>query len=166
MKKTLSIIAISVVLVGLAFYVAATAANPQDQANPGSGHQRMLAKSGPGLVMRYVRENMAAQALSEITKQPVDTIRAKLQKERLPAVLAEYQVDRKAFSDAMHVKVQDLWGKLVESNYLTVDQRNQLIARMDEYAQRRALMKSLIDKAINDGTITPEQAQMLLKRPR
>ena len=87
-------------------------------------------------------------------------------KERLPAVLAEYQVDRKAFSDAMHAKVQDLLGKLVDSNYLTVDQRNQLLARMDQYAQRRALMKSLIDKAITDGTITPEQAQMLLKRPR
>ena len=166
MKKTLSIIAISVVLVGLAFYVAATAANPQDQANPGSGHPRMLAKSGPGQLVRYVRENMAAQAVSEITKQPVDTIRKKLQEERLPAVLAEYQVDRKAFSEAMHAKVQDLWGKLVESNYLTVDQRNQLLARMDQYAQRRALMKSLVDKAITDGTITPEQAQMLLKRPR
>jgi hypothetical protein len=166
MKKTLSIIAISVVLVGLAFYVAATAANPQDQANPGSGHPRMLAKSGPGQLMRYVRENMAAQAISEIKNQPVEIIREKLQKERLPAVLAEYQIDRKAFSEAMHAKVQDLLGKLVESSYLTADQKNQVLAQMDQFVQRRALMKSLIDKAITDGTITPEQAQMLLKRPR
>ena len=166
MKKTLSIIAISVVLVGLTFYVVATAASPQDQANPGSGHPRMPAKSGPWDLLRYVRENMSAQAISEMTKQPVDTIRAKLQKERLPAVLAEYQVDRKAFSEAMHAKVQVLLGKLVDSNYLTVDQRDQLLARMDQYAQRRALMKSLVDKAIADGTITPDQAKMLLKRPR
>ena len=166
MKKTLSIIVISVVLVGLAFYVAATAANPQDQANPGSGHQRMQAQSGPGLLMRYVRWNMAAQTVSEITQVPVDTIRGKLKAERLPAVLAEYQVDRKAFSEAMHAKVQDLLGKLVDSNYLTVDQSDQVLARMDQYAQRRALMKRLIDKAIMDGTITPDQAQMLLKRPR
>ena len=166
MKKTLSIITISVVLVGLAFYVAATAANPQDQANPGSGHQRMLAKSGPGQLMRYVRENMAAQAVAEITKQEVGPIREKLQKERLPAVLAEYNVDRKAFSEAMQAKIQDLLGKLVESSYLTVDQKNQVLAQMDQFSQRRELMKSLIDKAITDGTITPEQAQMLLKKPR
>jgi hypothetical protein len=166
MKKTLSIIVISVVLVGLAFYVAATAANPQDQANPGYGHPRMLAKSGPGLLMRYVLGNMAAQAVSEITQQPVDTIRTKMKEERLPAVLAEYQVDRKVFFEVMRAKVQGLLGKLVESNYLTVDQRDQVLARMDQYAQRRALMKSLIDRAITDGTITPDQAQMLLKRPR
>jgi hypothetical protein len=164
MKKTLSIIVISVVLVGLAFYVAA--ANPQDQANPGSGHQRMQAKSGPGLLMRYVRWNMAAQTVSEITQVPVDTIRTKLKEERLPAVLAEYKVDRKTFSDAMHAKVQALMGSLVASNYLTDAQQQEILARMDQYAQRRTLMKSVIDKAVTDGTITPDQAQMLLKRPR
>ena len=126
----------------------------------------MLAKDGPGLLMRYVRGNMAAQAVSEITKAPVDTIRTKMKEERLPAVLAEYQVDRKTFVEAMHAKVLDLVGKLVESNYLTADQRDQVLARMDQYAQRRVLMKSLIDKAVTDGTITPDQAQMLLKRPR
>jgi hypothetical protein len=166
MKKTLSIITVSVVLVGLAFYVAATAANPQDQTNPGSGHQRMPAKSGPGQLIRYVRENMAAQTISEITQVPVDAVRGKLKAERLPAVLAEYQVDRKTFSEAMHAKVQVLLGKLVDSNYLTVDQRDQFLARMDQYAQRRVLMKSLIDKALTEGTITPDQAKMLLNRPR
>jgi hypothetical protein len=126
----------------------------------------MLAKDGPGLLMRYVRGNMAAQAVSEITKAPVDTIRTKMKEERLPAVLAEYQVNRKTFVEAMHAKVLDLVGKLVESNYLTADQRDQVLARMDQYAQRRALMKSPIDKAVTDGTITPDQAQMLQKEPR
>ena len=116
--------------------------------------------------MRYVRENMAAQAVAEIAGQPVDTIRTKLQTERLPAVLAEYNVDRKAFSEAMHAKVQALLGSLVASKYLTDAQQQQILARMDQYAQRRALMKSVIDKAVTDGTITPDQAQMLLKRPR
>jgi len=166
MKKTLPIIAVSVVLLGLAFYVAAIAATTQDPANPGYGYHRMPAKGGPGLLMHYVRGNMAAQALSEITQVPVDTIRTKLKEEHLPAVLAEYNVDRKAFSEAMHAKVQDLLGKLVESSYLTADQRNRVLARMDQYAQRRALMKSLIDKAVTDGTITPDQAQMLQKGPR
>jgi hypothetical protein len=166
MKKTLSIIAVSVVVMGLALYLGATAANSQGQAAPGFGYQRMTAHNGPGLLRWYVRENMAAQALAEITKQPVDTIRTKLHEERLPAVLSELGVDRKVFSDAMHAKVQDLLGKLVADNYLTADQRNEVLARMDQYAQRRALMKSLIDKAVTDGTITPDQAQMLQKGPR
>jgi hypothetical protein len=166
MKKTLSIVAVSVVLVGLAFYVAATAASPQDSANPDFGYQRMQAKSGPGQLMQYVRQNMAAQVVSEITQQPVDTIRTKMKEERLPAVLAEYQVDRKVFRDAMQAKVQVLLGKLVDGNYLTADQRNRLLAGMDQFVQRRELMKNLIDKAVTDGTITPEQAQTLMKGPR
>ena len=166
MKKSLSIVSIFVFIVGLALYVGATAANSQDQANPGSGQPRMLAKNGPGQLARYVRENMAAEAIAGIAKQPVDTIRKELQEKRLPAVLQEYQVDRKAFGLAMHAKFQDLLEKLVDSNYLTVDQRNQIVARMDHYAQRRELMKSVIDKAVTDGTITPDQAQTLMKRPR
>lgn len=166
MKKTLSIIAASVVLAGLALYVAAAAADLQDQPNPGYGNQRSQGKGGPWLLMRYVRENMAAQTVAEITKQPVEVIRKKLEEQRLPAVLAEYQVDRKAFSDGMQAKVQDLLGKLVEGSYLTADQKTQILAQMDQYAQRRVLLKSLIDKAAADGTITPDQAQMLLKRPR
>jgi hypothetical protein len=166
MKKSLSIVSIFVVIVGLALYVGATAGDSQDQAIPGSRQPRMLAKNGPGQLARYVRENMAAEAIAGITKQPVDTIRKELQEKRLPAVLQEYQIDRKAFGDAMHAKFQDLLGKLVDGNYLTVDQRNQIVARMDQYAQRRELMKSVIDKAVTDGTITPDQAQTLLKRPR
>ncbi|MFZ1986670.1 MAG: hypothetical protein WAU91_19830 [Desulfatitalea sp.] len=92
-------------------------------------------------------------------------IHQKLQEERLPSVLKEYKVDWKVFSNAMHAKVQDLMGMLVNKNYLTADQRDHILARMDQHAQRRALMKSLIDKAAADGTITPDQAQMLLKRP-
>lgn len=166
MKKTLSLIAVSVLLTGLALYVAASAADPQGQPNPGYGIQRSQGKNGPGLLMRYVRENMAVQTVAEITKQPVEFIRKKLEEQRLPAVLAEYQVDRKVFSDGMHAKVQDLLGKLVEGSYLTADQKIQILAQMDQFAQRRELMKSLIDKAVADGTITSDQAQMLLKRPR
>ena len=166
MKKSLSIVSIFVVIVGLAFYVGATAADSQDQAVPGFRQPRMLAENGPGQLARYVRENMAAEVIAEISKQPVDTIRTELQEKRLRAVLQEHQIDRKAFGDAMHAKFQGLLGKLVESNYLTVDQRNQIVARMDQFAQRRELMKSVIDKALTDGTITPDQAQTLLKRPR
>jgi hypothetical protein len=166
MKKTLAIVSISLALVGVALYIAASAAALQDQAAPVSVNQRTPAKTRPGLLERYVRENMAAQAVSEISGQPVDVIRKKLQEERLPAVLTELGVDRTVFSDIMRAKVQDLLGKLVESNYLTADQKTQLLARLDRYAERRALMKRVVDKAVTDGTITPDQAQLLLRGPR
>ena len=164
MNKSLTMFATLVVIVGLCFYLVAFGANAQVQANQDFGSEQN--KSGPHPLMRYVRGNMAAQAVSEITKEPVDAIRTKMKDGRLPAVLAEYQIDRRAFSEAMRARVQALLGTLVESNYLTADQRDQVLARMDQYAQRRVLMKSLIDKAVTDGTITPDQAQMLLKRPR
>jgi hypothetical protein len=165
-KRILSIIAVSIILAGLTFYVAATAANLPDQTSSVYESQRGQGKGGPWRLMRYVRGNMAAQTLAEITRQPLDTIRGKLKEQRLPGVLAEYQVDRRVFSDGMRVKVQGLLEKLVEGSYLTADQKTQILAPMDQFAQRRELLKSLIDKGATDGTITPDQAQMLLKRPR
>jgi hypothetical protein len=37
---------------------------------------------------------------------------------------------------------------------------------MEDRAQRRELMSRLIEKGIEDGTITQEQAQTLIRRPR
>lgn len=163
MKKTLSIITVAVVL-GLSVYLVSSAANFPDQGRPGSGiHQT---KGGPHLLIRFVRTNMAAQTIAEINKQPVDTLRKKIEEQGLPAVLAEYQVDRKAFAEGMRAKFQDLLGQLSNGGYLTADQRNQILTQIDQYAERRTLMKGLIDKALTDGTITPDQAQMLMKRPR
>jgi len=164
MRKQLSMVATFAVLIGLCFYLVAYGANSQVQANQGPGSKRI--KSGPTLLMQYVRGNMAAQAIAGITKEPVDTIRKKLEEQRLPAVLAEYQVDRKAFSEGMQTKYKDLLGRLSDDGYLTINQKNQILTQMDQNEQRRELMKSLIDKAITDGTITPDQAQLLLKKPR
>jgi hypothetical protein len=164
MRKPLLIVATFVVLVGLCFYLVASVANSQVQADQGPGRERV--KSGPSLLMRYVRGNMVAQTIAGITKDPVDTIRKKLEEQHLPAVLAEYNVDRKAFAEGMHTRFQALLGQLSNDGYLTIDQKNLVLTQMDQNAQRRTLMKGLIDKAVKDGTITPDQAQMLLKRPR
>jgi hypothetical protein len=165
MKKKPSIIAVAVLLVGFAFWISANADTVQDQTNPAPGHHWIHAKHRPDLLARYVRRNMAAQAISDLTKVPVDTIRQKLQQERLPALLQEYRIDWTAFSSAVQARVQDLLGTLVNGNYLTADQRSQIQARMEQRARRRALLKSVVDKALTEGTITADQAQMLTKRP-
>ncbi|MBI5578374.1 MAG: hypothetical protein HY895_04405 [Deltaproteobacteria bacterium] len=162
MKSALLVIGVVVVL-GLSIYLVASAANFPDQDSPSSGNHQT--KSGPHLLMRYVRANMAARTIAEISKQPVDTIRKKLEEQRLPAVLTEYHVDRKAFAQGMRTKFQDLLGQLKDDGYLTIDQRDHILMQVDRYRQRRTLMKGLIDKGLTDGTITPDQAEMLLKRP-
>lgn len=163
MKTALSVIALAVLL-GLSVYLVTFAADFPDHVSPGYGiHQ---AKSGPHLLMRYVRANMAAQTIAEITQQPVDAIRKKLGEQRLPGLLAEYHVDRKAFAQGMRIKFQGLLGQLQDDGYLTIDQRDQILTQVDQHRQRRTLMKSLIDKSLTDGTITPDQAAMLLKKPR
>jgi len=37
---------------------------------------------------------------------------------------------------------------------------------MDTRSRRRELMSQLVEKGIEDGTITQEQAQMLMRKPR
>lgn len=162
MIKALSIFAVAIV-VGFSIYFSATAANSPDQVNSVSGYHQ--AKGGPHLLTRFVRANMAAQTIAEISKRPVDDIRKQLEEQRLPAVLAANNVDRTAFAEGMRTRFQSLLGQLSNNGYLTADQKNLIISRMDQFAERRALLKGLVDKALADGTITQEQAQTLLKRP-
>jgi hypothetical protein len=163
MKKTLSIITVALVL-GLSAYLVSSAANFPEPGSPGSGiHQT---KGGPHLLIRFVRANMAAQTIAAISNQPVDTVRGKIEEQGLPAALAEFHVDRKAFAEGMRTKFQDLLGQLSDSGYLTAGQKEQILTQIGQYAERRTLMKGLIDKALTDGTITPDQAQTLMKGPR
>jgi hypothetical protein len=37
---------------------------------------------------------------------------------------------------------------------------------MENRSKRRELISQLIEKGIEDGTITPEEAQMLMRKPR
>jgi hypothetical protein len=55
---------------------------------------------------------------------------------------------------------------LVDNGYISTEQSNKIQKRMDEFAQRHQLMTLLVQKGLADGTITLEQAQVLLpKRP-
>jgi hypothetical protein len=161
MKKGLLIVGVALVF-GLTIYLSATAANSPEQSNAGPGYHQ--ARGGSPLI-HFVRTNMAAQTIAGITGQRVEDIRAELEGQRLPAVLAAHNVDRKAFADGMRARFQNLLGQLSNDGYLTADQKNQILAQVEQRVQRRTLMKGLIDKAITDGTITQGQAETLMKRP-
>ena len=117
------------------------------------------------MLTQFVRRNMVAQTVASITGVPVEQIRQQLETQRLPDVLAANNVDRKAFADGMKTRFQGLLGQLSNGGYLTDAEKNQIISRMDKFAERRTLLKSLVDKGLADGTLTQEQAQILIGGP-
>ena len=162
MKKGLTIVAL-VLVAAVSVYLGANAANPPDQTGTATGYHK--AKGGAPMLNQFVRRNMVAQTISGITGLPVDEIRQQLESQRLPDVLAAHNVDRKAFADGMKTRFQTLLGQLSNNGYLTDAQKSQIISRMDKFAERRALLKSLVDKGLADGTLTQEQAQTLIGKP-
>ena len=166
MKKNSTISVIILLVFALAFSGTVFAAGPPE---PSSGFHRHHGRHGDGgakLLNRYVRENLAVQALSEMTGQPAETIALKLRDERLHDLLSEYQIDREAFRTSMHTKMKDLVNQLAKTGYLTPQQEKEIVDRMEFRSQRRALMTRLIEKGIADGTLTEEQAQLLMHKPR
>lgn len=156
---TLSALLIAVLIAGTVF-----AAGFGDGA-PGEGRPgRPNRDRGPGLLMRYLFANQAAEVLAEITGQPAETFRRKVEERQLRAVFSEHQIDREAFRGAMRAKSIARLRQITEIGVITPEQEKEILERMAAKSERRALMRRLIEKGTEDGTITPEQSQMLLKR--
>lgn len=166
MRKNLSIIAISVLLTGVMLSVVATAADPQGRAHPKFGHRRHHEDGSLQLLSRYLYENLMAQVLSETTGQPVETINQKLRERHLRTVMEEYGIDRAAFRTALQAKVNTLIKQFAENGYITPEQEKNIAEKMERRAQRHAVMTRLIAKGLEDGTITEEEARILIHKPR
>jgi hypothetical protein len=163
-KSTTSVI----ILLIFAFALSGTvlAAGPPEQSFGFDRHHGRHGNGGAKLLNRYLRENLTVQTLSEMTGQPVETIASKLRDERLPDLLSEYRIDREAFRTTMHTKMKSLVNQLAKIGYLTPQQEKKIVDQVEFRSQRRALMTRLIEKGIADGTITDEQAQLLMRKPR
>ena len=166
MKKTSTISVIILLVFALALSGTVFAAGPPETSSRFQSHQGRHGDGGAKLLNRYLRENLAVQTISEMTGQPVDTIALKLRDGRLHDLLSEYQIDREAFRTTMHTKVKDLVNQLAKTGYLTPQQEKEIVDRMEFRSQRRALMTRLVEKGIADGTLTEEQAQELMRKPR
>lgn len=162
-RKTLilSVLMIASLIGGTVFAAGFGAGAPGEGRTdrPGGGR-------GPGLLMRHLFANQAAEVLAEITGQPAETFRQKIQDRQLRAVFAEHRIDREAFRGAMREKSVVRLRQITEIGMITPEQEKEILARMEGNTERRALMRRLIEKGLEDGTITPEQTRMLLKRPR
>jgi hypothetical protein len=52
----------------------------------------------------------------------------------------------------------------VSDGSITPEQEKQILAQIEAHTKRRELMKMLIEKGIDDGTITRDEARMLMRR--
>ncbi len=166
MKKNATISVIILLVLALSLSGTVSASGPPEQPSRFHRHHGRHENGGAKLLNRYLRENLTVQTLSEMTGQPVDTIASKLRDERLPGLLSEYQIDRQTFRTTMQTKMKDLVNQLAKIGYLTPQQEKKIVDQMEFRSQRRALMTRLIEKGIEDGTITDEQTQLLMRRPR
>ena len=156
MKEIGTIIIICALSLGLALCGTAWAEGPSGMGKAG----------GPMFIARSLFHNMTVQVLSDLSKQPAETIRQQLKEQHLSAVLNTYNIDRKAFREAMQAKGVALINLLTQNGYLTAEQSNKIQEQMQKFSQRRQLMTLLVEKGLADGTITQEQAQILMpKRP-
>lgn len=161
MMALICLLVIDVLVCGLAM-----ASGPDDPQEMGFGAPFHRGRGGgQDLLAGYVRENLTAQALAELTKQPVATIQKQLEANRLPALFDQYKITPEAFHTAMRGKVTTLVNQLVETGYLSKEQASNVFERLDKFAERQTVMKKLIEKGIKDGVITQEQASLLLPGP-
>jgi polyhydroxyalkanoate synthesis regulator phasin len=101
-----------------------------------------------------------------MTEQSVEAIQLKLKDQRMHSVMQELNIDRQAFRDAMQAKVKERIQQAVADRSITPEQEKEILAKMETHSKRRELMSKLIEKGIEDGTITRDEARMLMPKRR
>jgi hypothetical protein len=166
MKTKHTIIISCVLVVAIIFSGLALAESHEKGSRQGFGFKHHHKGGGLMLLAQYEQRNLAVQVLSELTGQATETIRTKLTEQRMRTVMQELNIDRQAFRTTMQAKVGQRIKQAVANGSITPEQEKEILAKMENRSKRRVLMKRLIEKGIEDGTITQEDAQMLLPKRR
>jgi len=165
MKKKHIIIS-CILVVGIIFSGLAVAESHRTGHRKGFGFKHHHKSGGLQLLAGYQQKNMRVQVLSEMTEQPVEAIQLKLKDQRLGSVMQELNIDRQAFRDAMQAKERARIKQAVADGSITSEQEKEILAKMETHAKRRELMRKLIEKGIEDGTITRDEARMIMRKQR
>ena len=155
------ILAAAIILSGLAL-----ADSQKTGYRKGFGHKQHRNGSGLHLLATYQQKNLMVQVLSEMTEQSVEAIQNRLKEQRMRIVIQELNIDRQAFRDAMQAKERERIKQAVADGSITSEQENEILTKMETQAKRRELMRKLIEKGIEDETITRNEARMLLHKRR
>ena len=167
MKKKHIIIIISCVLVvGIIFSGLAIADSQRTGHRKGLGFKQYHKGGGLQLLAGYQQKNLRLEVLSEMTGQSVEAIQLKLKGQRMRSVMQESNIDRQAFRDAMQAKVRERIKQALTDGSITPEQEKEILAKMETHSKRRELMSKLIEKGIEDGIITRDEARMLMRKQR
>lgn len=134
-------------------------ARGEGMMKPGKRHNGPIEMLG-----RFQFENMAAQTISELSSQSIETVTAKLKENRLPKVLKEYNITKEAFQAAMKPKFVVLVQKRVEDGSITAAQQTLILEALEKQGTRHAIMEKLIKNGVTAGIITQEEADKMLSR--
>jgi len=165
MKKKHIIIS-CVLVVGIIFSGLALADSQRTGHRKGLGFKQHHKGGVLQLLVRYQQKNLRVQVLSEMTGQSVEAIQLRLKDQRMRSVVQELNIDRQAFRDAMQAKERARIKQAVTDGSITPEQEKEILAKIENRTKRRELMSKLIEKGIEDRTITREEAQMLMHKQR
>ena len=160
------IIITSVLIVGLIFSGLAIADSQRTGHHKGFGFKKHDRGDGLQLLVRYQQKNMKVKVLSEMSQQPVEVIQLKLKDQRMRSLMQELNIDRQAFRVAMQAKVREQISQAAADGSITVEQEKEILGILETRAKRAELMGKLIEKGLEDGTITAAEAQMLMPKRR
>jgi len=166
MKKIQTIIVASFLVMGMILCGPAFADGQGKGDRQGFGFKQRHKGGGLMLLAIYEQKNLAVQVLSDLTKQSTEAVSAKLKEQGMRAVMQDLNVDRQVFRNAMKAKVNERIRQAAVNKSITPEQEKEILTKMENRSKRRELMSQLIEKGIKDGTITQEDAQMLLRKHR
>ena len=155
-----------VLVVGIIFCGLALADSQRTDHRKGLGFKQHHKGGGLQLLAGYQQKNLRIQVLSEMTEQSVEAIRLELKDQRTRSVMQELNIDRQAFRDAMQAKVRERIKQALTDGSITPEQEKEILAKMETHSKRRELMSKLIEKGIEDGIITRDEARMLMRKQR
>ena len=118
------------------------------------------------MLAEYQQKNLKVQVLSEMTGQSVEALQLKLKAQRMRNMMQELNIDRQTFRDAMQAKEKERIKQAVADGSIMPQQEKDILAKMETRAKRRELMSKLIEKGIEDGIITRDEARMLMHKRR
>ena len=165
MKKKHIIIS-CVLVIGIIFSGLALADSHRTGHRKGLGFKQHHRGGGLQLLAGYQQKNLRVQVLSELTGQSVEAFQLKLKDHGMRSVMQALNIDRQAFRDAMQAKERERIKQAVTDGSITPEQEKEILAKMETHSKRRELMSKLIENGIEDGTITRDDARMLMHKQR
>lgn len=166
MKTKCTVILSCVLAVGIVFSGLALADDAAKGRHRGFGFKRHHSSAGLMLLAKYQQKNLIVQTLSEMTGESAEAIEIQLKDQRMRTVMEELDVDREAFRAAVRAKIRQRINSAAASGSITAEQEKEILEKMESRSQRRELMSRLVEKGVADGTITQEQAQLLMRKSR